>query len=74
MLDNPLARSAVITCILNGSAGSNRAQEAREQIANLFARHGGEARVVLARNGSELSLNEVRQRTGPGRVLKRTHA
>ncbi len=55
MLDNPLARSAVITCILNGSAGSNRAQEAREQIADLFARHGGEARVVLARNGSELS-------------------
>ena len=54
MIDNPLARSAVITCILNGAAGSNRAQQAREQIADLFARHGGEARVVLARNGSEI--------------------
>jgi len=54
MIDKPLARSAVITCILNGSAGSNRAQRAREQIADLFARHGGQARVVLARNGSEI--------------------
>ena len=53
-------QSAVITCILNGSAGSNGAQEAREQIADLFARHGGEARVVLARNGSELA--ELRTR------------
>ena len=55
MLDNPLARSAVITCILNGAAGSNRAEQARAQISDLFARHGGQARVVLARNGSELA-------------------
>ena len=55
MLDDPLARSAVITCILNGAAGSNRAEQAREQIADLFARHGGEARVVLSRNGSEFA-------------------
>jgi diacylglycerol kinase family enzyme len=54
MLDNPLVRSAVITCILNGSAGSNRARQARERIADLFAHHGSQVRVLLARNGSEI--------------------
>jgi diacylglycerol kinase family enzyme len=55
MLDNPLARSAVITCILNGAAGSHRAEEARAQIAEAFTRQGGEAQVLLARNGGELA-------------------
>ncbi|HSY85491.1 MAG TPA: diacylglycerol kinase family protein [Verrucomicrobiae bacterium] len=54
MIENPLIRSAVVTCILNGAAGSNRALEARDQIVDLFARHGSEARVLLARNGSEI--------------------
>ena len=54
MIENPLIRSAVVTCILNGAAGSNRALEARDQIADLFARHGSEARVLLARSGSEI--------------------
>ena len=50
MLDDP--RAIGRHHLHDGSAGSNRAQEAREQIADLFARHGGEARVVLARDGS----------------------
>ena len=54
MIENPLIRSAVVTCILNGAAGSNRALEARDQIADLFAHHGSEARVLLARSGSEI--------------------
>jgi diacylglycerol kinase family enzyme len=43
-----------MTCILNGAAGSSRALQARDQIADLFARHGCQVRVLLARNGSEI--------------------
>ena len=54
MMENPLIRSAVVTCILNGAAGSNRAGQAGDRIADLFARHGSQVRVLLARNGSEI--------------------
>jgi len=54
MADNPLVRSAVITCILNGKAGSNQARHARDQIADLFARHGAQVRILLAQKGSEI--------------------
>ena len=54
MTDNPLVRSAVITCILNSRAGSNRPRHARDQIADLFARHGAQVRILLAQKGSEI--------------------
>src|SRR5919112_1208216 len=44
-----------MTCILNGAAGSNRAIKTKEQLAELFSRHGAKARILLARNGPELS-------------------
>ena len=49
MIENPFVRSAVVTCILNATAGSNRAGQARDEIAALFARNGAQARIVLAR-------------------------
>ncbi len=54
MADNPLVRSAVVTCILNATAGSDRAGQARDRIAALFAQNGTQARIILARHGSEL--------------------
>ena len=54
MADHPLVRSTVVTCILNAAAGSDRAGQARDQIAALFARNGAQAHIILARNGSEI--------------------
>jgi diacylglycerol kinase family enzyme len=50
----PPAPGAKMVCILNGAAGSNRGAEAKQLVTDLFARHGTDARVLLARNGSEL--------------------
>jgi diacylglycerol kinase family enzyme len=54
MADHPLVRSAVVTCILNDTAGSQQAGQARDQIAARFAEHGAQARLLLARDGSEI--------------------
>ena len=54
MKDIPLLRSSVITCILNGKAGSDQAGGTRDKIAALFATHGVEANILLARTGAEL--------------------
>jgi diacylglycerol kinase family enzyme len=54
MADHPFVRSAVVTCILNATAGSDRAGQARDEIAALFARNGAQARIVLAQDGSEI--------------------
>jgi len=44
-----------ITCVLNGAAGSNRAHQARDRLADLFAQHGAQARIVLAGSGDEVT-------------------
>src|SRR5687768_10735992 len=49
-----LAPAAEMVCILNGAAGSNRGAQSKELVTDLFARHGAEARICLARNGSEI--------------------
>jgi diacylglycerol kinase family enzyme len=49
-----LAPAAEVVCILNGAAGSNRGAQAKELLTDLFARHGAAARILLARNGSEI--------------------
>ncbi len=54
MKDHPLVRSAVVTCILNATAGSEQALEAQDRIDALFARNGAKARILLAQDGSEL--------------------
>jgi diacylglycerol kinase family enzyme len=48
--------SGVVTCILNGSAGSHRAAEARRLITRITAEHGGTAHILLSPDGSALSL------------------
>ena len=47
-------RPKVVTCILNGAAGSNRAIETKDRLAELFARHHSETRILVAQSGSEL--------------------
>jgi len=44
-----------ITCVLNGAAGSNRAHQASDRIADLFAQHGAQARIVLSGGGDEVT-------------------
>jgi diacylglycerol kinase family enzyme len=44
-----------VTCILNGAARSKRAIKTKERITELFSEHGAKARVLLARNGRELT-------------------
>src|SRR3954454_7416050 len=44
-----------VTCILNGTTGSKRAIKTKEQLAELFFGHGAKARVLLARDGRELT-------------------
>ena len=48
------ARSRTITCILNASAGTHQAEQARDTLASLFARHGAAANIVLTRGGAGL--------------------
>jgi diacylglycerol kinase family enzyme len=47
-------RNQPVTCILNGAAGSRQALQAKNQLPDLFRRHGAEARIVLARDGGEI--------------------
>lgn len=49
-----LFRPQPITCILNARADSSRALQARKHLPDLFRSHGVEARIRLARNGSEI--------------------
>lgn len=59
-----------ITCILNGAAGSNRARDARARVADLFARHGANARVQLARDGNEIAaLVQQAKDDGQSRIV-----
>ena len=48
--------SRAVTCILNDSAGSHRAAEARRLIARVAAEHGGEACILLSLDGSALPI------------------
>jgi hypothetical protein len=50
-----LLATGSVTCILNGTAGSNRAISNRERLTDLFAGHGVESSILLARNGRELA-------------------
>jgi diacylglycerol kinase family enzyme len=45
-----------VACILNGAAGSNRAIKTKERLAELFSGHGAKARILLARDGRELTV------------------
>jgi diacylglycerol kinase family enzyme len=47
--------SGSVTCILNGTAASNRAINTRERLADLFAEHGVESNILIAGNGRELA-------------------
>ena len=49
------SQAGEVICILNGAAGSKRAIKTKEQLAELFSRHGAKARVLLAGNGPELT-------------------
>src|SRR5688572_12150456 len=49
-----LAPAGEAVCILNGAAGSNRGAQAKEQLTELFARHGAHPRILLARDGGEI--------------------
>lgn len=55
MAERTSARSGFITCIVNGAAGSNRARQASDRLADLFAQHGAQARLVLARHGDDIA-------------------
>ncbi|MCW6512151.1 diacylglycerol/lipid kinase family protein [Lichenifustis flavocetrariae] len=48
--------SRVVTCILNESAGSHRAAEARRLITRIAAEQGGTAHIILSTDGSTLSM------------------
>jgi diacylglycerol kinase family enzyme len=48
------ARGERLTCILNASAGSDRARESRDRLAGLFAEHSAEATILLASKGEEI--------------------
>ena len=48
------ARAQSVTCVINGSARSHAASEARERVVELFRLHGREVDVVLAENGSDI--------------------
>lgn len=54
MAPNASNRTERLTCILNASAGSNRARESRDRLAKLFADHGEKARILLATKGEEI--------------------
>ena len=53
-----LPATSAVTCILNGTAGSNRAINTRERLADLFAGHSVESSILLARNGRERHLHQ----------------
>jgi YegS/Rv2252/BmrU family lipid kinase len=50
----PDLRHQPIICILNGAAGSRYALQAKDQLPDLFRRHGVEARILVARNGGDI--------------------
>src|SRR6185295_190392 len=41
-------------CIMNARAGSNRAAKQRAELKKLFADHGRDVRIVLARDGNAI--------------------
>ena len=43
-----------IVCILNGTAGSDAARDARQKLTRLFSQHGARARIALAETGDSL--------------------
>src|SRR4051812_48979990 len=49
------SQAGEVACILNGAAGSKRAIKTRDRLAELFSGHGANARVLLARNGREIT-------------------
>jgi diacylglycerol kinase family enzyme len=55
MTERTPARSDCITCIVNGAAGSNRARPASDRLVGLFAQHGAQARLVVARDGDDIA-------------------
>ena len=54
MTDRASAQSDFV-CILNGAAGSNRAGEVSDHLADLFAKHRAQTRILLARDGVEIA-------------------
>lgn len=48
-------KSNSVTCILNVSAGSEKARDANAQLLELFARHGAAANILLAQNGNDIT-------------------
>ena len=54
MVTYTAGRAERLTCILNSSAGSNRARESRDRLANLFSEHGAPAEILLATKGEEI--------------------
>ncbi|MFY9585162.1 MAG: diacylglycerol kinase family protein [Candidatus Acidiferrales bacterium] len=49
------AMSSHVTCVLNGSAGSNHVAEAREHLTRLFAGNGSQARILLAQSRADIT-------------------
>jgi len=48
-------KSNSVSCILNGTSGSEKAREASAQLPELFARHGVQAQILLASTGNEIT-------------------
>lgn len=44
-----------IACILNATAGSNSADALKDDLEKLFAKHGADVEVILAREGSDIA-------------------
>lgn len=54
-MTDPVSPQSDFVCIINGAAGSKRAAEASDHLADLFAKHGAQARILLARDGDEMA-------------------
>jgi diacylglycerol kinase family enzyme len=59
----------MLTCILNEKAGSNSAAEAKPLILKAAADHGWQARVIISRDGIDLSSHAEKARATGGRVV-----
>ena len=60
--------SDAILCILNGKAGTVKALDAERRLCELFARHGAQAKILVAQDGDDISAL-VRQETQHGCAL-----
>ena len=49
------SQAGEVACILNSAAGSKRAIKTKDRLAELFSGHGTKARVLLGRNGREIT-------------------